>query len=220
MKYAFLFAAALVIVPATANAQQGQATVVIQQPAPPPPVYVQPAPVYPAPPAYGPPVYSQPTYIQPTYAMPRRRTVVPYNGGPIPPGGTIHTRRMLGLAIPMTVVFGATYLVNVFVALAAGSCSSCGYNEAVNWLYAPVIGPWIMLTQNVGAHDAPILVLDGIIEGASFLAMVAGYLVNHQDLVYYANGAPQHHPSRRPMWSLVPAAPGAQLGLSFGLTNF
>src|SRR5262245_53776756 len=75
------------------------------------PVYspAAPAPAYGYPPPYGSP-YGYPGGV--VYAVPPRvrRTVVPYNGGPVPPGSHVERRPIYGLIAAGAPVFGVPYL--------------------------------------------------------------------------------------------------------------
>jgi hypothetical protein len=242
MRLSIVPALAIVLIPAAVHAQQAEvsASVSIGQPAPvagaqvvappppgapaPQPVYVQPQPVYAQPqPVYGaPPAYGQPVYGQP-YMMPgRRRVVTEYRGGPIPPGAILQTRRYTGLAVAGGVTFGAFWLLSALVAAFEAGCGSSYYstcNPATQWLYAPVIGPFITAGDGrTGPQDRAFLIIDGVIQSAGAVSLVLALAMTRQELVMWAGDRPRRNP--RPQWSLLPMAPGASAGMTLSVANF
>jgi hypothetical protein len=170
-----------------ANAQ----TVIVQQ-QPVQPVQVQPVqPAYP--PGYGPgyapaaPQYTAPLYqeVQPSYvpqsvAMSGPRIIKDWNEGePIPPGYHETTRIRKGLVIGGASIFGGMYLLTIIGAsIADGTCTAVGANSScnANALFAPVVGPFIQMTQCQGSCGLGDFWLgfDGVVQAAGVAMFIAG----------------------------------------------
>jgi hypothetical protein len=162
-------------------------------------------------PAYGQPVYGQPAYYPPA----RRMRVVPYNGGPIPPGATLRTRRHTGLVVGGAVLFGVPYLISLFVGVACVD-SSLGC-PAGQWLMAPVIGPIIAGAQGGGGGWLSLGVLDGVLQAGGLTMFILGLALTNQELVMYGESDPHN---RRTQWAVAPLAPGADVGATLTLRTF
>lgn len=185
--------------------------------APPPPVAVQVAqPVYVAP---------QPVYVMAPSQSPYARyrpTRIPYDGGPVPPGGRLETRARLGLTIGGGVTFGVTWLITAMVGGLAGSVSdgvsgSSGRSSAW-WLVAPVLGPvaFGLSNDSVPSGGWFILTLDTIAQGAGLAMLIYG-VTNPATYVVFDGQARREAPAR-PRWALLPGTSAAPHGATFSLT--
>ena len=232
MKRFVLPALALALsIPAAAHAQevqvQGSVQVGTAAPPPPPqqpvaqPVYVQQQqpqqPVYVQQPVYGQPVYQQPAYYPPQ----RHMRVVPYNGGPIPPGATLRTHRRTGLAIGGAVMFGVPYLISAAIGAA---CLDSRYGcLPAGWLLVPVVGPIITGVQTNGLALS-FGVIDALLQAGGITMFVIGVAVTNQELVMYAQNEQHDREAearrRRAQWSIVPSAAGANVGLTLNVMHF
>ena len=193
-----------------AGAQVGQPGYAPQ----PQPQYVQPQYVQPA---YPPPPYGYPP--QYGYAPRLRRRYVPYTGGPVPQGARLETQTNRGLIIGGTVMFSVTYSISLLVGMTclSASSSSCG-STGLQWLMLPVVGPFITLAYQRTPEPTPILVLDGLVQGAGLAMLIVGATQGRQVLVideYASRPRP-----RNVSWTLLPGAPGANAGLSLAVTHF
>lgn len=231
MKRLVLPVLVLALIPAAAQAQavevSGSVQVGAVAPVPPPPPqqpvyvqqqpqYVQPQPVYVQQPVYGQPV--QPVYGQP-YGYGRPMRVVPYNGGPIPPGAQLRSRGSRGLVVGGAVMFGVSYGISL---IAGSYCISYTYGCPNGWaMFVPVVGLFIAGASATG-YGAPTAlslgIIDGLLQAGGLTMLIVGALSNRQELVMYGEESPRR-PSR-PQWAVMPSAPGANLGLSLGITNF
>jgi hypothetical protein len=175
---------------------------------------------------YGPSPYGQP-YYGPTYpasALPQRR-VVEYRGGPIPPGATLETQRPTGLLIAGGVGFGAMYLLSVLNAASGSGFVSCGTASGCDYLYVPIVGPFITMgTGSFSGGDMFLLGLDGVVQAGGVALFVIGMVAGRQVLVF--NGTAQRNSSshriaqNRPRWSLFPSAAGATAGATLTIAGF
>ena len=113
---------------APATTAQPASTANLPPPAPGQIVYAPAQPGYPQ--QQSPAGYAQPAY-QPVYGAqgygagayaPRmlHRRVVPYQGGPIPPGAVLETHRPMGLVVGGGIIFGLAYLSSVIMATEPG----------------------------------------------------------------------------------------------------
>ena len=157
-------------------------------PTPPPPAAAPAAPDQPPapyggpypPPGYPPPGYppGQPYYYppQPTYVPPAMygpRYITDWQPGtPIPYGYHPATRARRGLVVAGAIVFGATYF---YTALELDSPGSSGGNEP-GWLWIPVLGPLVQMTQDDSSLGNGALTLDALAQAAGVAMLVAGFV--------------------------------------------
>ncbi len=186
--------------------------------APPPPVAVAPEaqPVY---------VAQQPVYVMSPSQSPYARyrpTRVPYEGGPVPPGGRLETRTRLGLAIGGGVTFGVTWLLTAMVGALAGSItdgvSGGDRRSSAWWLVAPVVGPvaFGLANDSVPSGGWFLLTLDTVAQGAG-LAMLLYGITNPVTYVVFDGHVRREAPAR-PRWALLPGTSAAPHGATFSLT--
>jgi len=206
--------------PGVAFAQAQQPTIVMENgqaavPPPPPQGYSQqpqpqvgfaPQPVY---------VQQQPVLVSPGYmGMGRRVAVVPYEGGPIPPGAMLRTARPRWAIGTGAGLLGGFWLASVFV---AGVCGSGGCAPGLQFLYIPAVGPFLAMTDTRVTWGRETLVVDGIVQTVGLGLLIYGIVAVRQELVIYGSASPA---TNRPQWALLPSAPGTAVGASFVLAGF
>jgi hypothetical protein len=177
----------------SAFAQVQAPTAAPPAPMPPPPV-AQPAvpdqPPAPYPGQYPPPGYPPPGYPpgQPYYPYVPQNVAPPWaprfitdwqQGNPIPYGYHPVTRARRGLVIAGSIVFGATYLYTA--ALASESPSSSRGDES--WLYLPVLGPLVQMTQTDSRWGTGVLTLDALAQAAGVAMFISGFVFPRTILV-------------------------------------
>ena len=156
-------------------------------PMPPPPVAQpaipdQPPPPYPG--QYPPPGYppGQPyyPYVPQSVAPWGPRVITDWQEGmPIPYGYHQQTRARRGLVIAGSIVFGVTYLYTA--ELAADSPNSRGANES--WLWIPVLGPLLQMTETDSTLGNGALTLDALAQASGAAMLIAGFIFPRTILV-------------------------------------
>jgi hypothetical protein len=163
-------------------------------PAPPPDNWPQPAPGYgaqPAPgygpqpaPGYGPPSVppsavgpngeyvaplsqtTQPSYLPQSVALSGPRMLRDWHDGdPIPYGYHREERARKGEVISGAILFGVPYLYSAFFASIGADASSSTGDNKLGWLYLPVLGPVIEMSEYDSATFRFVLALDAIAQG-------------------------------------------------------
>jgi hypothetical protein len=100
-------------------------------------------------------------------------------GMPIPYGYHPAKRARRGLVVAGSIVFGATYLYTAMVA--AESPNSSGGDES--WLWIPVLGPVIQMTQTDSRIGDGALILDTLAQASGVAMFVAGMMYPRTILV-------------------------------------
>jgi hypothetical protein len=113
------------------------------------------------------------------------------------------------------------WVISAVFALAScppgASATSCQSNSA--WLYLPVLGPFLAAAEtNATFGGRNLAIVDGVIQTAAFVTLIAGVATSHSVLVRDATATAER--SRRTDWHFVPAAPGASVGASVSITHF
>ncbi len=121
------------------------------------------------------------TYEPPSDSKPR---VVPYEGGPIPKGAKLETRVnwvITGVGIG---VFSGFYLTSLFYALGTcGAMMAC--RPGSEYLYIPVVGPFITAGLAPTTGGAALSVFDGVVQTVSFAMIFAGFVFPKTVVVMY-----------------------------------
>lgn len=154
----------------------------------PPPVIGPPAQTAPAQPAY------QPGY-QPGYQ----------------PAAAESTANIPGLWIPGIIVFGVTYLIDLFVA--AIGTDTGGGGTYTDWLYAPLIGPWGALANADDGLERSFAVLTGLLQTAGATMFILGLTLRRPVDPYYVLN-PDDPQSARIAVDLAPLPGGGRLGVT------
>jgi hypothetical protein len=125
---------------------------------------------YPPPPGYAPPGY----YLVPIPEQePARAATLPYDGGAVPYGYHVESRRHPGMAVGGGITLGSSYGLSLLAGFDAN------FNDHSAWLALPVFGPWLALAScktgdSLCARDNhSLLVLDGAaqVTGATLLIL-------------------------------------------------
>lgn len=80
------------------------------------------------------------------------------------------TSSIRGLWLPGLIVLPVAWLTTTTIA------SSTFEGDTVSYAWIPVVGPWLMLTQDLNGNDAGVIV-SGIVQGLSALAIVLGVAI-------------------------------------------
>ena len=120
----------------------------------------------------------QPTYVPQSVAMSGPRFIKDWEEGqPIPYGYHHETRVRKGMVISGAVVFGVLYLYSAFAAAVGEDISTeTGGGNKAAWMYLPVFGPFLEMTETDSASLRYILMLDGLAQAAGAALLVAGVM--------------------------------------------
>jgi hypothetical protein len=177
-----------------------------QAPAPPPPYAPPgqvPQPAYPHPAQYGgepryyppqPPPTSaaapngeyvaplsqmtQPTYVPQSVALSGPRFIKDWEPGtPIPHGYHAETRVRKGSVITGSILFGVAYgYSSFFASLGSDISSETGDRNVLAWLYLPVVGPFLEMSETDSATLRYLLAIDGAIQATGAILLVTGIM--------------------------------------------
>ncbi|MDQ3035500.1 MAG: hypothetical protein M3Y87_24050 [Myxococcota bacterium] len=169
-----LTSVALAVIASPAHAQSGDPHL--------PPGYDAPSAPVPAPSPYGAPTYGVPPDAAAPYGS-RPYGSRPYGYAPLAPPPRAapiappttqarlvpveHSASIRGLWLPGLIVLPVAWVTTWTIS------SSAFEGDAATYAWIPVIGPWLMLTQDLGGNDAGIIV-SGVVQGLSALALVLG----------------------------------------------
>lgn len=195
-------------------------------PPPPPPPGAQ-VPLPPPPPPDGAAPWPQAVYPQgypmgypvmyPQPMMLQRPMLVPYDGGPVPPGARVVRRVRGGLIGGGAAMFGSAWFTSLIVGLSVSDARYADSDEkAMGWLAVPVIGPLITgaAMRDVSSSGWTLLLFDTLLQGGGLAMFIYGITHPAQYLSYDGVRAAQ----RGPRWSFAPgtsAGPGATFALTF-----
>lgn len=186
----------------TAEAQsvtvQGQVQVGGQGYGQPPPGYGQASGTVYVQPQY--PQQQQQPYYQPRYQPPQRQVRYEERTSSIP-----------GLWIPGIIMFGVSYGLGGL----SGLLSNGDYSD---WMWVPVIGPWVALGYSDFEDEVVGAIVGGVIQAAGLGMFVLGLALQrtYRVAVYALDEGDPESPELA--FDLLPAPGGGQLGLS--LTHF
>ena len=183
-----------------------------------PPPYAQPKATVPGSPAVAVPyayVYPYAPYApaQPVTKAPRP---VPYEGGPIPEGTTLtrqYDKLLLGLGGG---VLGGLWFLGTIDALMScppgKNADQCQSNTA--WLYIPLAGPFLSAADKSATYGGRNLALvDGFLQLGAAATLIVG-LATPKPVLEVKSSA--RASAAAPSFQLMPSAPGALAGFSFG----
>lgn len=139
----------------------------------------------------------------------------PYDGGPVPRGMRVELRRDDRLLVLGATLFGSMYLGSVIGAAVCATGAGC--QPGLEWLFAPVVGPFAALAFPQHSDDRALLIFDGIAQGAGLAMMVGALATAHEVLV--PDLRKDGLPAPAPRFCFYPGAPGATAGLSISVTN-
>lgn len=122
---------------------------------------------------------TQPTYVPQSVALSGPRFIKDWEPGqPVPYGYHEEERVRKGLVISGAVVGGVLYIISTMIAsLGADIASSNGGDNKTAWLYLPVLGPFLEMSETGGSSSAnEFLVLDGLAQAAGVTMLIAGIM--------------------------------------------
>lgn len=170
------------------------------------PVQVAPMPYQPAMESYAP--SDRPVRL--------RRTVTPYEGGPIPEGAQRSTRANVAMIAGGAATLGVGYVAAVVGWF--GSISCYGFFEcrsASGWLFVPLVGPWLALTDRSPDTTATALyVADGLAQVGGLALMIAGAALRHDVLVTTSLADNRRARTPSASWNIAPVTGNGQHGLA------
>lgn len=119
---------------------------------------------------------TQPTYLPQSVALSGPRMIRDWHDGdPIPWGYHREERVRKGEVISGSIVFGVPYLYSAFfAAVGADAYGSSGEGNKLGWLYLPVVGPLLELTEYSSSTLDYLLVLDAAAQGLGAWLMIHG----------------------------------------------
>jgi hypothetical protein len=210
MKVPLAIAGFVSILPTAALGQTVDAREAPAELPPPPPGETSPAPA--RTPAVTPPPWGS---TAPANARPAPPYMLAYRGGPIPNDYRLEVRRDDQLLAFGATLFGALYLGSALGALACVTGPGC--KSGMEWLFAPVVGPFAALAFAQTADSRATLVFDGLAQTAGVAMVIIAFSTTREFLV--RNLRKDHSESHGFSWGISPGAPGATAGLSFSMTN-
>ena len=122
---------------------------------------------------------SQPIVVVPAYGaqpQPTAQGVMP--AAPIAPGAPLALPRARAVEVERSESIRALWLPGLIALPVAWlstwtAASTYFVGDALTYAWIPVIGPWLMLTQDLNGFEAPV-VISGIVQGAATLMIVLG----------------------------------------------
>ncbi|HSY38080.1 MAG TPA: hypothetical protein VLA79_01095 [Polyangia bacterium] len=119
---------------------------------------------------------TQPTYLPQSVALSGPRMIRDWHDGdPIPWGYHREERVRKGEVISGSIVFGVPYLYSAFfAAVGADAYGSSGEGNKLGWLYLPVLGPLLELTEYSSSTFDYVMVLDAAAQGLGAVLMIHG----------------------------------------------
>ena len=153
------------------------------------------------------PVQPQPVYTQPVYA--------PAYAQPAPAPRS-HSGPNIGLIVSGSVMLGVGWIVNFLIGIGAGTDPFSNHSQPA-WdtfrgtSFIPIAGPWVQLAVKPNGFTDDMwggwLILDGLIQGAGTILLIAGIATSGGD-----DGATADQGGVR--WTLLPTVGPGQAGLS------
>ncbi|MFK7992261.1 MAG: hypothetical protein AB8I08_39945 [Sandaracinaceae bacterium] len=139
-------------------------------------------------------------YYQPQYQAPQRQVRYEERTSSIP-----------GLWIPGIIMFGVSYGLGGL----SGLLSNGDYSD---WMWVPVIGPWVALTYSDFEDEVVGAIVGGVVQAAGLGMFILGIALQrtYRVAVYALDEGDPESPELA--FDLLPAPGGGQLGLS--LTHF
>ncbi len=155
-------------------------------------------------------------------AQSARGVRIPYDGGPVPPGGRLETESRLGI----TVGGAATFLVGWAVpALIGANMASTddgsgvtgGRSSAAWWLAVPLVGPlrYGFEADAVSPSTWALIGFDVFVQGAGLALFAFGIA---RPTTYVVFDEARRSAPARPRWALLPGSPATPHGATFALT--
>ena len=121
---------------------------------------------------------TQAVYVPQSVALSGPRIIRDYEEGePIPHGYHADTRVRTGLVVGGAVTFGVMYLFSVLAGSVMNDVANRPYGSSSargDFLFVPVVGPFLQLTKTDSSSGYTILVIDGAAQAAGAAMLIAG----------------------------------------------
>jgi hypothetical protein len=119
---------------------------------------------------------TQPTYLPQSVALSGPRMIRDWHDGDLIPWGYHREERVRkGEVISGTIVFGVAYLYSTFfAAVGSDAYGSSGESNKLGWLYLPVLGPFLELTEFNSSTLDYFWIVDGLAQGLGAALMIHG----------------------------------------------
>ena len=119
---------------------------------------------------------TQPTYLPQSVALSGPRMIRDWHDGdPIPWGYHREERVRKGEVISGSIVFGVPYLYSAFfAAVGADAYGSSGESNKLGWLYLPVLGPFLELTEFHSSTLDYLWIIDGVAQALGAALVIHG----------------------------------------------
>ncbi len=136
---------------------------------------------------------------------------VPYEEGTlVPPGARVVNRARAGMIVSGASVFGTLWLFSAML----GTVGSSQPLDTAVWMSVPIVGPFVYASRADGVSEtgAFLLTVDGVLQGAALVMLIAG-ATHPVPFLSYDRAA-----SSAPRWTLTPGfagGPGASLRVTF-----
>lgn len=123
---------------------------------------------------------TQQVYMPQSVALSGPRIIRDYEEGePIPPGYHAETRIRSGLVVGGAVTFGVMYLISVLVGAAMNDAAKAesaygGGGTRGDFLFVPVLGPFLQMSKTSTSSGNVTLAIDGIAQAGGAVMLVVG----------------------------------------------
>ena len=118
---------------------------------------------------------TQQVYVPQSVALSGPRMIKDWDENqPIPPGYHRESRVRKGLVIAGAIVFGVPYLYSAGIAAIGDDVTRNGESNPVQYLYIPVLGPFIEMGQTDSSTARYFLTLDGLAQSAGAFMFIYG----------------------------------------------
>jgi hypothetical protein len=121
---------------------------------------------------------TQQVYVPQSVAMSGPRVIKDYEEGePIPPGYHADTRIRSGLVVGGAVTFGVMYLFSVLAGSIINDAADASYgnkSDRGDFLFIPVVGPFLQMTKTSSSSGNTMLVIDGVAQAAGATMLIVG----------------------------------------------
>ena len=119
---------------------------------------------------------TQQIYVPQSVALSGPRIIRDYEEGePVPPGYHPETRVRTGLVVAGAVTFGIMYVFSVLAGAIINDASEYGSkHDRGDFLFAPVLGPFLQMSKTDSSSGNVTLAIDGIAQAAGATMLIVG----------------------------------------------
>ena len=120
---------------------------------------------------------TQQVYMPQSVALSGPRIIRDYEDGEaVPPGYHAETRIRTGLVVGGAVTFGVMYLFSVLAGSIINDANKGRYGDGTrgDFLYIPVLGPFLQMTKTDSSSGNTTLVIDGVAQAAGVTMLIVG----------------------------------------------